>query len=78
MPLLVATLSPKTPHLETRYCQSFQGLIASDMRAVMKLKTLQGHLQDLRGFSEPKVQLEQYETPAHIAAVALYTIQVTK
>lgn len=48
------------------------------MGAVMKLKTLQGYLQELKGFSEPKVQLEQYETPAHIAAVALYTIQVTK
>ncbi|KAJ2952906.1 hypothetical protein O0L34_g7271 [Tuta absoluta] len=45
------------------------------MSAVMKLKTLQGHLQGLRGFEEPKVQLEQYVTPAHIAAVALYTIQ---
>lgn len=48
------------------------------MSAVMKLKTLQGHLQELTGFSEPKVQFEQYETPAHIAAVALYTIQVLK
>lgn len=42
----------------------------------MKLKVLQGHLQDLKGFSEPKIKLEQYETPPHIAAVALYTIQV--
>ncbi|XP_060810863.1 rRNA N6-adenosine-methyltransferase METTL5 [Amyelois transitella] len=45
------------------------------MAAIMKLKTLQGYLQDLRGFAEPKIQLEQYETPAHIAAAALYTIQ---
>lgn len=45
------------------------------MSAVMKLKTLQGHLQDLNGFSKPKIQLEQYETPAHIASVMLYTIQ---
>ncbi|KAJ0180687.1 hypothetical protein K1T71_004091 [Dendrolimus kikuchii] len=45
------------------------------MSAVIKLKTLQGHLQDLNGFTKPKVQFEQYETPAHIAAVALYTIQ---
>lgn len=41
----------------------------------MKLKTLQGHLQVLNGFTKPKVQFEQYETPPHIAAVALYTIQ---
>lgn len=46
------------------------------MAAVMKLKILQGHLQELKGFSAPKVQLEQYVTPAHIAAVALYNIQV--
>jgi predicted RNA methylase len=46
------------------------------MAAAMKLKVLQGHLQSLTGFSEPKVQLEQYETPPHIAAVMLYTIQV--
>ncbi|XP_023946875.2 rRNA N6-adenosine-methyltransferase METTL5 [Bicyclus anynana] len=45
------------------------------MSAVIKLKTLEGHLGTLSGFSEPKLQLEQYETPAHIAAVALYTIQ---
>ncbi|XP_053625179.1 rRNA N6-adenosine-methyltransferase METTL5 [Plodia interpunctella] len=45
------------------------------MGAVVKLKTLEGYLQDLKGFSEPKIKLEQYETPAHIAAVALYTIQ---
>lgn len=45
------------------------------MSAVMKLKTLQGYLEDLSGFSNPKIQLEQYETPAHLAATALYTIQ---
>ncbi|CAG9783925.1 unnamed protein product [Diatraea saccharalis] len=45
------------------------------MSAVMKLKTLQGHLQGLNGFSKPKIQFEQYETPAHIAAIMLYTIQ---
>ncbi|XP_061712528.1 rRNA N6-adenosine-methyltransferase METTL5 [Cydia pomonella] len=45
------------------------------MAAVMKLKTLQGHLQELSGFEKPKVQLEQYETPPHIAAIALYTMQ---
>lgn len=46
------------------------------MSAIMKLKTLEGHLEGLNGFTEPKVQLEQYETPAHLAATALYTIQV--
>lgn len=47
------------------------------MTALMKLKTLEGHLQDLKGFSKPKIKFEQYETPAHIAAIALYTIQVS-
>ncbi|KOB69332.1 Methyltransferase [Operophtera brumata] len=45
------------------------------MGANMKMKTLQGHLQQLSGFSNPKIELEQYETPPHIAAIALYTIQ---
>ncbi|XP_075969848.1 methyltransferase like 5 [Anticarsia gemmatalis] len=45
------------------------------MSSIMKLKTLQGHLEDLNGFSNPKIQFEQYETPAHLAATALYTIQ---
>ncbi|XP_048479543.1 rRNA N6-adenosine-methyltransferase Mettl5 [Plutella xylostella] len=45
------------------------------MSAVLKLKVLEGHLQELSGFSVPKLELEQYITPPHIAAVALYTIQ---
>ncbi|XP_034840027.1 rRNA N6-adenosine-methyltransferase METTL5 [Maniola hyperantus] len=45
------------------------------MSAIIKLKTLEGHLGTLTGFSDPRVELEQYETPAHIAAVALYTVQ---
>lgn len=52
-------------------------MINSNKMAVMKLKTLESYLQDLDGFSNPKVLLEQYETPAHIAAIALYTIQVS-
>ncbi|XP_050670335.1 rRNA N6-adenosine-methyltransferase METTL5 isoform X1 [Leptidea sinapis] len=45
------------------------------MSAVMKLKVIEGHLGSLSGFSKPKIKYEQYETPAHIAAIALYTIQ---
>lgn len=45
------------------------------MSATIKLKTLQSYMQDLKGFSEPKIELEQYETPPHIAAIAIYTIQ---
>ncbi|XP_037295365.1 rRNA N6-adenosine-methyltransferase METTL5-like [Manduca sexta] len=45
------------------------------MTAIMKLKVLQGHLQEVNGFEKPKIVYEQYETPPHIAAVALYTIQ---
>lgn len=47
------------------------------MSALIKLKTLEGHLQDLSGFTKPKIEYEQYETPPHIAAVALYTMQVS-
>lgn len=43
----------------------------------MKLKVLEGHLGTLAGFNKPKINFEQYETPAHIAAVALYTMQVS-
>lgn len=46
------------------------------MSALMKLKTLQGHLEGISGFDKPKLKFEQYETPAHLAATALYTIQV--
>lgn len=45
------------------------------MSALMKLKTLQGHLEGISGFEKPKLKFEQYETPAHLAATALYTIQ---
>ncbi|GBP80881.1 Methyltransferase-like protein 5 [Eumeta japonica] len=48
---------------------------AQMMSAILKLKTLESCLQELNGFSKPKLDLEQYETPAHIAAIALHTIQ---
>lgn len=37
----------------------------------MKLKELQSHLQDVDVFEEPKILLEQYPTPAHIAGKGL-------
>lgn len=43
--------------------------------ACLKLKLLEGFLQTVDDFSSPKVQLEQYMTPSHIAAHLLYTIQ---
>lgn len=42
----------------------------------MKLKSLEGHLGSISGFLKPKLEYEQYETPAHIAAISLYTMQV--
>ncbi|XP_041977080.1 rRNA N6-adenosine-methyltransferase METTL5 [Aricia agestis] len=45
------------------------------MAAVMKLKNLEGYLSNVAGFSKPKIQFEQYETPAHIAATSLYCMQ---
>nr|SVE75974.1 EOG090X0BVL [Daphnia hispanica] len=45
------------------------------MAKLMKRKELEQHLQELQGFSKPKVLLEQYETRAHIAACMLHTIE---
>lgn len=41
----------------------------------MKLKMLEQHLQSLDGFSKPKILLEQYATPSHIAAHMLFAIE---
>lgn len=43
--------------------------------ACIKLKKLEEYLQGVDGFEKPKIQLEQYVTPSHIASVMLYTIQ---
>lgn len=43
----------------------------------MKLKELESYLQDVDGFPDPKVALEQYPTPPHIAARIVYTIEGT-
>ncbi|EGD76738.1 methyltransferase-like protein 5 [Salpingoeca rosetta] len=43
----------------------------------MRLKELEGYLQQVRSFEEPKVLLEQYPTSAHIAAHLLYTMDST-
>ena len=42
---------------------------------MMKRKELEQHLQDVEGFEQPKILLEQYETRAHIAACMLHTIE---
>ena len=43
----------------------------------MKLKQLEGLLQNLDVFEKPKVNLEQYPTTPHIASHMLYTIDQT-
>ncbi|XP_055297516.1 rRNA N6-adenosine-methyltransferase Mettl5 [Sitodiplosis mosellana] len=43
--------------------------------ACIKLKKLEEYLQGVDGFEKPKILLEQYVTPSHIASVMLYTIQ---
>lgn len=43
----------------------------------MKLKELEGYLQQVDVFEKPKVDLEQYPTTPHIAAHMLYTIDST-
>ncbi|KAJ1967428.1 hypothetical protein H4R35_006713 [Dimargaris xerosporica] len=39
----------------------------------MKLHALEGHLQEVRAFDNPKVYYEQYPTSAHLAARIVYT-----
>lgn len=43
--------------------------------ATIKLKKLEEYLQGLDTFEKPKILLEQYETPSHIASYILYDIQ---
>ncbi|KAG0344430.1 Methyltransferase-like protein 5 [Podila humilis] len=43
----------------------------------MRLKELEGHLQGVAVFSEPKIMLEQYPTTPHLAAHMLYTAHNT-
>uniref|UniRef100_A0A1B0CDI9 Rna methylase n=1 Tax=Lutzomyia longipalpis TaxID=7200 RepID=A0A1B0CDI9_LUTLO len=45
------------------------------MMARMKLKKLEEYLQGIDGFEDPKILLEQYQTPPHIASCMLYEIQ---
>lgn len=42
---------------------------------MIKLKKLEGMLQQVDGFPQPKAKLEQYVTPPHIAAEMLFHIQ---
>lgn len=41
----------------------------------IKLRKLEEYLQDVKVFETPKVKLEQYPTPPHIASCVLYNIQ---
>ncbi|KAG0006144.1 Methyltransferase-like protein 5 [Modicella reniformis] len=43
----------------------------------MKLKELEGYLQDVAVFENPKIKLEQYPTTPHLAARMLYTAHTT-
>ena len=43
--------------------------------ARIKLKKLEEYLQDVESFESPKIELEQYCTPPHIASCVLYNIQ---
>lgn len=44
---------------------------------VMRLKELEGYLQRVRPFKDPKILLEQYPTSPHIASHLLYTMEST-
>ncbi len=43
--------------------------------SIMKLKELESHLEKVEEFELPKILLEQFVTPPHIAARILHTIQ---
>lgn len=43
----------------------------------MRLKELEGYLEQVEVFKKPKVDLEQYPTTPHIASHMLYTIDQT-
>lgn len=45
------------------------------MAARIKLKELESHLEGVEVFDRPKILLEQYHTPPHIAACLLHTMQ---
>lgn len=45
------------------------------MSSKIKLKKLEEYLQTVDGFEKPKILLEQYVTPSHIASCVLFTIQ---
>ena len=45
------------------------------MSSKIKLKKLEEYLQSVDSFEKPKVLLEQYITPSHIASSLLFTIQ---
>ncbi|XP_029641193.1 rRNA N6-adenosine-methyltransferase METTL5 [Octopus sinensis] len=47
------------------------------MPRIVKLKQIESYLQDVEGFEKPKILLEQYTTPPHIAACMLQTIHST-
>lgn len=46
-----------------------------DSMALHKLKKFEHFMQMVDGFENPKIALEQYVTPSHIASRMLYTIQ---
>lgn len=45
------------------------------MTSKIKLKQLEGYLQSVDTFNKPKILLEQYITPSHIASHLLFEIQ---
>lgn len=46
------------------------------MSVCMKLRVLEEWLQGLEGFDKPKLTLEQYATPSHIASCMTHSMQV--
>lgn len=53
---------------------SFSAIDNNKKRKKISIKQLESHLQESSDFKNPKIDLEQYGTPPHIAALMLNTI----
>ncbi|KAF6164467.1 hypothetical protein GIB67_025293 [Kingdonia uniflora] len=69
--LVKSQLNISKPHLKNIPLPSDSTLL----KMKMKLKQLEGLLGNLDQFSNPKLELEQYPTGAHIASRMLYTAE---
>jgi predicted RNA methylase len=61
----------------TLFGQTSPAIVTMPGAKKLSIKQLESYLQDLDDFQSPKVELEQYATPPHIAALLLNAIDQT-